>query len=245
MAAWFDRASTKGLDILASPLTTFPLSMGCWFNLPAIGIGTQCIMSASIAAGGNYVTGYVDNAGVITVEKTGGGVVTCGTYTAGDWWYMLIRLISATSIRASTLSSRTMVQAVANNTSAGTMTGFTAISLGNFRLTTNNTNHITGGIGEFFLTNNDCFSGGGQGTDASYLRDLAYRGPLSYGRILDGLIEYRSFFSTTADGKGDEVLVGRRGRQDWTNQNTVIAGPHPPLPPPYIPIRPLRKLLLV
>lgn len=249
MAAWFDRSLSQGLDILAFPLSTFPISCGAWVRLIATGIGTQCVLSISTAAVGNYVTIYVDNAGTWTVEKTLGGTAANGAVTLGEWHYVLMRVISATSVRFSLLNGRTGAIAHANLTTAGTMTGFDTFSVGDFRLNAAApTNFLTGGVGELFITDNDCYSSGGQQAENNFIRRLAYDGPLQMNGqagIKNSLLEYRSLISAPGFGNGDEVICGSRGMQAWTNLNGVLNGPHPPLPPGYAKVRPPQPLMII
>ncbi len=242
MAAWFDKASSQGLDILAAPLSTFPINMGCWVYPVATG-STQCVMSWTSATNVTYGTIYQASANAWTIEKSGGGTTTVGTAVLNAWQYILLRIISATSIRCHTLSPAGTITH-AQNTSVGTMTGFDTFSLGDFRLNSAGpTNFFSGGIGEVWYSNIDCYPTGA--VDDNFLRRLAYFGPLSIPVIKQNLLEYRTLFSDPLRGNGDEDYFGGRKMQDWTNTAGVLAGPHPPLPPGYNKIRQIPLLLTV
>lgn len=244
MAAWFNGAASQGLVDTVFPITTVPFSCGCWVY-PTTLTGTQCVLTISIALGTSYITVYVAAAGAWTLEKTGGGTVTCGTAVAGQWHYVLLRGIGATSLRLSVLDSVGGVTH-ASNTSAGSITGFTTFSIGDFRFNSAApTNFLTGGVGEFWITNTDVYSGGGAADD-NFVRRLAYGGPLSMNRFKDDILEYKSLVSSPSFGHGDEGLFSRNpNTRLWTNTNGVLNGPHPPLPPEYGRVRPVPRLLTV
>jgi hypothetical protein len=236
MAAFFVGASTQYLTNAAPAIvsTGYPLSVGMWVNLTAVGAVARALFSASdTGTTNNYLLLRMNATETISVISAGGGTEAAASngtaLVGGGWTFLLARWVSATNRKLSVLHPSGLVEH-GTNTLNRAPTGIDTATIGAQQTSGGVSIPWDGSIAEFWMANIDVGIDGGALTDQPVLQ-LAYGGPFSVPHVAASVIEYRSFRKhPTSDG--DEIGEVYHGgeRQTWTNTNGVTTGPHCPLP---------------
>lgn len=235
MAALFTAANSQAINNSAPGIvsTGYPLSVGAWVNLAAVGAVNRTVFGASdTGTTNNYLLVRMNAAEQIGLTAADGGAESsffASTLAAGVWTFLLARFIAADNRKISTYANGAVVHG--SSLTVRAPTGLDALAIGCTATSGGNAEFWDGLIGELWYAYTDIQPGGAQLQD-DLLRQLAYGGPFSVPHIDKDIIEYRSlrkYPSSEGDEMG-EVFHGAAGRQTWTNTNGVTIGHHPPLP---------------
>lgn len=229
MAARFSSANSQRLRNASPAVSTYPITVGIW-AFPATASGTKPVWSlADTATNNNYVFLFQSSA-LWSVNASGASNNVAGL-VAGQWQFLLLRLISSTNRRLSVIApSGEITHAAGIN--AVSPSGIDVMNIGAHERDTGSLiSYFDGLLAEFWLTNTDIQADGAQ-VQTSTLLQLAYGGPFSVPHIVKNILEYRSFrkYPSSESDESEEVYHGPAGRQIWSNINGVTTGPHPPLP---------------
>lgn len=247
MSVNFVDASAQYLNCSAPLNTVRPMTIGCWYNMPADASshGLAILYETSGWAGWEF---YADNDDVTTRLGQWTGSATQGTATVtstrGEWNFAVARLIAAANKRVANLYPGGTSHA--QSTSTSNPAASTNIAIGSVLDTGGLGPKANGRIAEWWMTNTDIQPDGGQLSDA-LLMQLAYRGPFSVPHVAQAVVEYRSFRKGAGTGSDVPGEVYQRGNQrTWTEVNGPIAlGDHPPLYSNYVRPNQTRRLLVV
>ncbi len=241
MSLSVDAASSQSMYNLNTALpgsTMYPSTAACWFNMAApSGGGVQTIFAFSApSAASSYTTVEVTNAAVLRTGTNAGTTAQNASLatalSAGVWYFVMIRCLSATNRWISVLHTNTgLVESAQNTTSRGS-TGQTCASLGAVRTSDTQSLFMTGYIAEFWYQPFDC-QPDGLTTNTDIVRQLAYGGPFSHTDVGPNVLAYRSLRCGTTSDENivNETYIGNaEGVQAWIDAGGVQLGPHPPLP---------------
>lgn len=222
---------TQRLLNTSPPITTGSVwSMGLWVMVTS-GISGGSIIAAfrntaethiiglqGVNFGSNF--GFNSNAGGSDASITGVAITT------GAWFFHVLRSISTTNRRLSSLSPDGATTHGQNTTSRNPTINRALLG------TTSGTQTFTGRIAEWWLAAGDIVPGNGAMPDAM-LRQLAYRGPFSMPHVAANVLHYLSMGTIgSAQDRAGDVYFGS-ARSPWTPSGTLQLAPHPPLPGNY------------
>lgn len=228
--------STQYVQNIDAPITTFPVTVGFWFNLIALPITQRYMWSlADTGTSNNYFSLGFDSTPALQIGAAAGGIsATSSVATASvadRWSYVVGRFISATNRRISALHPSGLVEH-AQNTSSRSPSGIDAVALG-IRTGSSPTLPVSARIAEYWIFNGDIQADGAQLADA-WVRQLAYGGPFSMAHVAAGLVDYRAFRQVPPAERFNDVYEGPFGRQNWSPVNSPTTTFHVPLPPRYV-----------
>lgn len=238
MAVVFTASSSQRIINSATPVTTFPFTVGYWLKMPNSAsdqVSWSLVDTASVT---EYWAVYKNSSNILVQNVNAGAGYSeiASTNAIGDnqWTYVLVRIISATNRRFNVLHWNGVIDSVQSTTSRSPAS-IDRVCLGMSDYSTPDS-PMDGSIAEYFMANVDVHRGGGA-IPATYLRQIAYGGPFSVPFIERNLVDYRSFrqsLTSDQDNAYDYHLGGQRPvRQVWTNVNGATLGPHVPLPGYY------------
>lgn len=243
MSASFVSASTQKLSNAAPPVTGVPFTVGMWvWATTAIGASSKAFWGLTLSSSSvDYFILYFSGTGSTPASSvalqassgTASDSIGVGNPTsAGAWYYVLARCISATNRRLSVLLPGGAVSHAAGTVSVVPAT-LNTVAIGN-RSSSSNDIFWDGNVAEYVMTGTDIQPDGLQTADW-LVRQMAYRGPFSIPYLIPNILDYRSLRASAGSetDKSGEFFSGSRGRQVWTNTNRVLAGGHPPLLPGY------------
>lgn len=219
----------------AATITGTPFSMGCWFQLAAVGSVIRAIMSLSdTGTGNNYFTLNMQTNETIGISASVSSAVTGTTATpiiAGAWQYGIARFISATERRLSVLGmGATTLISHANNTTSTTPTGIDMLSIGARENSSGLIQPWSGRIAEAWIADADVFQSGSDMPNEMVM-EMAFGGPFAMPGIANKIVEYRSL-RCGVDSRADKVaeVYYRGARTTWGTVGAPKLSSHPPLP---------------
>lgn len=237
MAISMEEEASQGLSQTAI-VTGYPFTVALWFYPTGLS-GNYGLWSLTNSVDQGHFLRYNDTQlSSYALDSGGFNFATCeGAVVPSKWNFALLRHISSTNRRLSGLSAAGDI-VHAQNTVSRTPSGINSV-----KIAAEVTFTGAGSIAEYWFANVDVQEDGAQLQNSLFLQ-LAHCGPFSVPRIVKNIIEYRSFRKHPICGELGEVYWGRFGIQQWTDNNGVTIGPHPPLSQEYV--RPgQRKLALV
>ena len=233
MTGTFDSASSQYLSNAATPITTFPFSVGVWVYPTATGVEQTIFGISDTATTNNFWELFITTGDSFQVIAAAGGQtngITLGTVTLNSWHFLLMRIISATNRRVTGLwTSGGFTVSSANGTQSRNASSIDMMTLGAER-TTSVSRYFSGGIGEFWVTNTDVYWDSAAHPPDWFIHQLALRGPFAFPHIARNLMDYRSLrqsMGSNLDVFNDVLMPGIGGRQTWTNNGAVQLGPQP------------------
>lgn len=235
MAALFTAASTQYLINSAPAVLDYPISVGMWINLAAVGASARTLWALSdTGTTNNYLMLRMTAGELISAVARAGGTESAASVataiTAGSWCFAVGKFLSSTERRSAVLHANGLVE-FGSSAAARVPTGMDTMTIGALSTSGGITEPWDGLIGEYWLLNADATVAPAAGWNADSIFQLAYGGPFSNPRLADKIIEYRSFRKYPSS-EGDEIGEVYHGmdRQTWTNTNGVTISHHPPLP---------------
>jgi hypothetical protein len=233
MSAGF--ANTGNIVLSGAPaVVTYPFTMAVWVYPFTINTA-QSFVTLTDNTVSNQFFNFGQSSGATMVADVNFGGSTAGLSVTGTaankWQFGLYRAISATNRRLSAVWSDGSMTHAQSTTSRSPGT-INTMAIGRKELSTP-TGQYNGRLAEFWWCDADVQADGAQ-INESFLRQLAFGGPLSVPHVKNNLIEYRSFrvFPDTHADRSRDVYFGRYGPKTWT-ATSVTTGPHVPLPPSY------------
>lgn len=239
MAIRFTAASTQYLTNTAPPLLDYPITIGLWFKLTAVGASRRTLFCISdTATTTNFFDVSMDTNETILLGTNNGGaenqLAVTSTIIAGAWNFLLVRLVAAADRRVTHVNLAGTVVTSATTSNSRAMSGLDTSTIG-AKLTTSAGQYWDGDIAEFWIAKADIYANGLQLTNAAAMR-LALGGPFEWPRLAANIVEYRSFRDGIASetDSGSNVYHGG-ARQKWAAVNGPIRlSAHPPLPYWYV-----------
>lgn len=239
MAGNFASASSQYLNNDAASVIDYPLSVGGWINLAAVGVVERTIFAlCDTGTTNNWLRVFMNSSEQLRVGAAAGGTeassASGASLVATAWQFFVARFINATNLRISVLHETGLVDA-AQNTTSRAPTGLDNLSIGALKTSGGASSFWNGKIGEIWYTNTD-IQEDAAALKSDTIRQLAYGGPFSIPHIAKDIIEYRSLrkYPNSDGDENNEIFHGAFGRQTWTNTNGVTTGDHPPLPYWYV-----------
>lgn len=226
MSAFFNSASSQRLLNTATPITTYPLSVGLWVRPTTTGTTKKMWSDSDTAGSTNFFEIQQNSTGGFSAAAAG-FLATAGTAVANRWFYIVARFISTINRQLSVLSTDGTI-ATGSDVSSANPVSIVNMSLGASAATTGLA-FFDGNIAEWWITNTDIQSDG-LALMASTLRQLAFNGPFSVPAVSDALVDYRSLRSSLGSETDTEIdyVPGRFGRKIWVNANGVLRSAHVP-----------------
>lgn len=230
MSAFFNSASSQRLFNAATPITTYPFTVGLWVRPTTTGT-TKKMWSNSDGAGSiNFFEIQQNATGGFSASAAGFNAIA-GTAVANTWFYIVARYISTVNRQLSVLSADGII-ATGSDVSSANPPGIINMSLGASAATTGLA-FFDGNIAEWWIANSD-IQGDGAALQNSTLIQLARNGPFSIPHIASAVVDYRSLrYALGSDQDSQPDYVGKK-RQTWANVNGVIRAVHPPLAVGYM-----------
>lgn len=215
---------TSHLTVASSVITTYPFSVGAWFQ-PLDVAGTYTVFSISDITTDNTFLSIRQSVATLVISAAAGGPANNATIsnalTSGEWSYFVGRFISATNRKLAiwTPTQSTVIQHATTGTSRNPA-GLDSVSWG-VRWSALPGEYLNGTLAGCWWTDSDIQADGAQLQDAMLLR-LAKFGPLGIPHIRNNLIEYwpRNPIGGRRNSFPDmDYYSGRFGRQAWLTTN--------------------------
>ena len=228
MSASFVSASSQRLLNTASPVTAYPFTIGLWVKPTTLAVA-KVIVSVGDPADTNHINLYQRTGNIFQIFTTGAGSSTGGGTVSNQWFFFVLRAISATNRRWDYIAQDGSTATDSTNVS-GPLGAMTSIALG-ATASTVGASFFDGNIAEFWVANTD-IQLDGLVLQQAMLQQLAYGGPFSVPHIAKDIADYRSLRSALDSNQDNlsDYESGNKGRQTWVNTNGVTLGAHPPLP---------------
>lgn len=242
MSASFSAASTQHLSNAAPLLvsTLYPASVGLWYNLAALGTVERVLFSYSDTAATNtYLKIRITSTealevGVAAASGAASASAGAGYVVAGQWQFVLARLVSATSRWLESVDHNGAIVQAQQATSRAP-SSLDTMTIGAHQDSGGVSLPWDGLIGEYWLADIDVGINGAAALNPQLLLYLARNGPFAVPHIAHSVVEYRSFRSSLGSDT-DKLGVGlyhRGQRSVWANVSGVTVGAHVPLSGSY------------
>lgn len=236
MSAEFVLASNQAIVNAASPVTTFPITVGAWTYSPNLSQDMEIWSLTEPGTNSNYLKlGFENHVNFMIAAQAAGSqtITTFGNPAASTWFFVLARFISATNRRGACLNGNSNLIEHGNNSTSRNPTGLSTMALGRLEQLTPS-EPLGGRIAEFWYTNTDVQADGAQ-INNDLMRQLAYGGPFSVPHVAAAVQEYRSLRSDPLGLGAPTENYAPGARQTWTLTNAPTAAPHPPLSSRFVP----------
>lgn len=216
-----------------SPITAYPFSVGAWVFPTQVGSNDTAFFCIGGASSHFHRVGQPLGNSWLIGTAAGGAASNAnagvGSLVANTWHYVIGRFISNTNRRISAMLQDGSIVHAQNTTNLTptitTMVVGARIQGGAY------SQHFRGSIAEMWICSADVQADTGQLNDNT-LRQLAYGGPFTNSRVMNNLVEYRSFRTMIegADQIGESWWVTQPQWSAAGGGGSFITAPHPPLP---------------